>query len=227
MSNVTDFFTKCNMKRYCEMTIGEGETKLVLPFCFDISKVYMTYTNEENFLCDFRGDLKIKKIRNNLADFLEDVELELFSFESEGDIEFIDELKDEGIKLYLENKEYHLESKEDLYKLLNILSYSDVEFAKINKFVIDNRSELVAKFINMVSDALMIEDKTGKVTEAYMTMRGAMEHSSACIFPENIGKAVSQYSWRENMVKRLYLARKVEVEEFYTEKAKAEAKRNK
>jgi hypothetical protein len=109
--------------------------------------------------------------------------------------------------------------------LLNEIGYSECDFVKINDFVMDNRSDMVNKFINAISDDLKVGDKTGKVTESFMTMRGAMEHSSSCIFPENIGKSVSEYSWRENIVKRLYLARKVEVEEYYSEKAKAEAKK--
>lgn len=226
-SNVTDFFTKCNMKRYCEISVGEGETKLVLPFCFDIAKVSMTYETDENFFVEYRDDLRIKKMKNNLADFLDDVDLTMFSFDLGEDDSFLEDLKENEIEYYSTKSECFLKTKEDLYKLLNMLMYSELEFVKINEFVIRNRSEMVNSFINMASDDLKIGDKTGKVTEAFMTMRGAMEHSSACIFPENINKAVSQYSWRETMVKRLYLARKVEVEEYYTEKAREEAKRKK
>jgi hypothetical protein len=213
------------MKRYCETTVGEGETKIVLPFCFDISSITMTHDDEVNYLSEYRDDLRIRKIKSNLADFLRDVDLELFSFDEDENKDFLEELESKNIRFKKTKGEYTLESSEDLYSLLNEIGYSECDFVKINDFVMDNRSDMVNKFINAISDDLKVGDKTGKVTESFMTMRGAMEHSSSCIFPENIGKSVSEYSWRENIVKRLYLARKVEVEEYYSEKAKAEAKK--
>ncbi|MGL4211260.1 MAG: hypothetical protein ACRCRT_06900, partial [Cetobacterium somerae] len=175
---------------------------------------------------DYRDDLKIKKIKKNLASFLDDVELEMFTFEQD-DTELLLELAKNNIEFVKVDFDIMLKTKYDLYRFLNLLGYSEYDFVHIGDVVTQNRGNLVTKFINTISDSLLIGDKTGKVTEGFMAMRGAMEHSSACIFPENIGKAVSDYSWRETMVKRLYLARKVELEEFYKEQAKQEARNKK
>lgn len=223
-SNISDFFTKCNSIRFCEMSIGEGDTYIVLPFKFDIAKIVTVSETEEDHLNDYRDERILYKTKKNIASFLEDVDLEMFTFDS-SDEELIEEMKLKHIEFIKNEDDYILKDSRNLYRFLNSLKYTEVDFVKINEIVMKTRMNMMDRFINMASDELKIGDRTGKVTEAFMTMRGAMEHSSACIFPENIGKSVSEYSWRETMVKRLYLARKVEVEEFYTEKAKAEAKK--
>ena len=156
-SNISDFFTKCNMKRYCEVKIGEGETEMVLPFCFDVSKIIMTTDNTEDFLLDYRDDLKIKKIKKNLASFLDDVALEMFTFEQD-DTELLLELAKNNIEFVKVDFDIMLKTKYDLYRFLNLLGYSEYDFVHIGDVVTQNRGNLVTKFINTISDSLLIKN---------------------------------------------------------------------
>lgn len=213
---MSNFFSKCEMKKVKEFTFLKGGESITIPFLFNIANIFDDFTTEysESFLYLYDSQYE-KDIQRRIGiSWLSDVYLEALTFDEEI-------IGEEGIKMKKTINGYVFDNHESLYNfLMNYLGITGVNLYDMMSFVSENRTNLVKEFRDFAVKELQLESKSEKPTEAFMLLRGALEHCVPPIFPENKGLSISEYSWRELFVQRIYLARKTELEEIMLEKIK-------
>lgn len=213
---MSNFFSKCEMKKVKEFTFLKGGESITIPFLFNIANIFDDFTTEysESFLYLYDSQYENDMQRKIGISWLSDVYLEALTFDEEITGE-------EGIKMKKTINGYIFDNHESLYNfLMNYLGITGVNLYDMMSFVSENRTNLVKEFRDFAVKELQLESKSEKPTEAFMLLRGALEHCVPPIFPENKGLSISEYSWRELFVQRIYLARKTELEEIMLEKIK-------
>lgn len=213
---MSNFFSKCEMKKVKEFTFLKGGESITIPFLFNIANIFDDFTTEysESFLYLYDSQYENDMQRRIGISWLSDVYLEALTFDEEI-------IGEEGIKMKKTINGYVFDSHESLYNfLMNYLGITGVNLYDMMSFVSENRTNLVKEFRDFAVKELQLESKSEKPTEAFMLLRGALEHCVPPIFPENKGLSISEYSWRELFVQRIYLARKTELEEIMLEKIK-------
>lgn len=213
---MSNFFSKCEMKKVKEFTFLKGGESITIPFLFNIANIFDDFTTEysESFLYLYDSQYESDMQKKIGISWLSDVYLEAFTFDEEI-------IGEEGIKMKKTINGYVFDNHESLYNfLMNYLGITGVNLYDMMSFVSENRTNLVKEFRDFAVKELQLESKSEKPTEAFMLLRGALEHCVPPIFPENKGLSISEYSWRELFVQRIYLARKTELEEIMLEKIK-------
>lgn len=217
---MSNFFSKCNIKKVKEFEFKKSGESITIPFLFDIATIFDSFTTEysENFLYLYDTQYENDMQRKTTINWLKDVYLEAFTFDEEIDEK---DSKEMDIKMLKTPNGYIFDSHKSLYNfLINYIGITGINLYDIINFVSENRSNLVKEFRDLAVKELQIESKSAKPTEAFMLLRGALEHCVPPIFPENKGLTISEYSWREIFLQRIYLARKSEIEEILMEEAK-------
>ena len=64
-------------------------------------------------------------------------------------------------------------------------------------------------------------------SESFMVLRCAYELNHSVIFPENIGKSISEFSFRELRTQRIYMAKKCEIEKIQYDEVMKDSKNKK
>lgn len=221
---MSNFFSNCNMVMLEEITIVKGGEDIKLPLLFHIKDIYSTVDTVEDNLVFFSDNNQEEDRKEILIDLLQKVNLPLMVYDEDVGVLFAQN-GIENIHMKKIPQGFIFDNHESLYNFLVNIGFNENDFAMIQRFVIDRNEDLIQNFKNMVEKELKMGDKKADVTEAFMSMRVAMEHSHAPIFPENLHKSVSEHSFREYFVKRAYLGRKMEIEDILREKAKKEAKK--
>lgn len=223
---MSNFFSNCNMVVLEEMTITKGGEDIKIPLLFHIKDIYSTTDTVENNLVFFNDNRSAEDRKEVIVDLLHKVNLPLMVY----DEDFKEYFEDNNLKpvsMKPVSQGFIFSDYESLYNFLININFNEVDFALIQRFILNTNEKIIEDFKNMVERELKMGDKQPNITEAFMSMRVAMEHSCSPIFPENVNSSVSQHSFREYFVKRAYLGRKMELEDIIREQAKKEAKENK
>jgi len=212
MSKDLSFFSKCNLSSTCEYTLTKLGLTIKLPFYFKLESIHEVAYNNDNRLSESLSYYKAIKSRGNMLEVLKDVYLELF---------FLDEALEGYDMLEIEKDKFIFTSTKELYRFLSeYLELTDIEFKALFEFILSNRETLMSEFVDIVEKELEIGSKSTVPSEAYMLLRCALELSSQPIFVENKGKAISEFSWRELLIQRIYLGRKCEIEKLMMDEVK-------
>lgn len=224
---MTDFFIKCDMVIRTQMDFNKFDEIITIPFMFHIKDVNSkTLFGEKENSIDFYNQKLCSQQNSNtkindVLDYLSYVDLTEFTID---DIYGIEEY---NFKKY--NNNYIFGDTYHLYLfLIEKLSFNDTDFFIMKKFIQQQLERLIISFIKMAEKSMDIGNKSEKVTEEFMLLRGAFElNHQSTIFPENQGKSFSEWSFREMKLQRLYLARKCEIEQLQLEAMKKNGKKNK
>lgn len=223
---MSNFFSKCNMVVLDEITITKGGEDIKLPLLFHIKDIYSTQDTVENNLVFFDDNSTEEDKKQILLDLLTKVSLSLMVYDENLEDYFMEQgLK--PVKMRKVPQGYVFVDHESLYNFLINLKCNENDFVYLQKFILEKHEILIERFKIMVDKELEMGSEKTLPTEAFMSMRVAMEHSHSVIFPENLDKAVSQHSFREYFVKRAYLGRKMEIEDLLRKEAEKKAKKGK
>lgn len=217
---MSSFFSKCNMTRRSEMTFKKFGQIIKIPFFFHIKDISNTFSIEEieNELEFYDKDIyfqdnfdrKIEKYKS----YLKFVDLSQFTID-------VDDNNEDIIKLTKVSGDYRIFKDVDcLYFFLsNILNFDEIDFTKMKIFIKENQSKIICHFIDMIDEELEIGSQDESPNETFMILRCAYElNHTATVFPENKNKSISEFSFRELRVQRVYLARKCELEKMQYDK---------
>ena len=223
---MSNFFSKCNMVVLDEITITKGGEDIKLPLLFHIKDIYSIQDTVENNLVFFDDNSTEEDKKQILINLLAKVSLSLMVY----DEDLSDYFEEQGLKPVKMKKVpqgYIFTDHESLYNFLVNVKCNENDFVFLQKFIIEKHEVLIERFKMMVDKELETGSDKTLATEAFMSMRIAMEHSHSVIFPENLDKAVSEHSFREYFVKRAYLGRKMEIEDLLRKEAEKKAKQGK
>lgn len=219
-------FSKCNIVIMNELEFDKF-VKIKLPFYFHIKDVSGQFfdTETENVVEYYSKETneqydEDKEIEKNIQ-FLKYVDLNKFI------IEDLDEECEQQWFLKVKNG-YIFKNHRYLHSfLIKYLYFNEIDFYCIERFVINNQIKLVKKFCKMIETEMGLGHKKEDVSESFMVLRGAFELCSPPIFPENKGKTISEYSFRELRTQRVYLSRKCEIEKAYQDEILKNSKKPK
>lgn len=205
--------------------IRRGEFKLdgdiTLPFLFHIKDIKDTSVNETKLSKEYKQLLEYKKLKNLLDDILNFIDLDLFLIDKSD----ISEFKDiEFIKDDLIYDKYRVKDIYELNKLITKLELTEVELYDLREYIVDEQNKLITEFLDILHKEMENGKKTEHLSEAFMSIQVCSEFGNGVIFKENIGKCMSEFSFREIETKRAYLSRKYEVEKLQYENLRKENK---
>lgn len=203
-----------------EMEVGG----IILPFIFDIKNIDEVEIDLYNLANEYRNYNDYLSKINTLEDMCRFVDLQTLQIEYSEEFEQI--FKNNKINFDLnDSSNIILSDVKSLLKFMNIiLKLKDSDFANIKLFIEQRRTRIIEEFITRVRTLMGLNDPSEKFTEAFMQIQIASEFNHSCIFPENMNKSYSEYTFREKFLKRVYLARKYEVEERRTRKLREDLK---
>nr|DAW75198.1 MAG TPA: hypothetical protein [Bacteriophage sp.]DAX46439.1 MAG TPA: hypothetical protein [Ackermannviridae sp.] len=205
--------------------IRRGEFKLdgdiTLPFLFHIKDIKDTSVNETKLSKEYKQLLEYKKLKNLLDDILNFIDLDLFLIDKSDILEFTDI---EFIKDDLIYDKYRVKDIYELNKLIAKLELTEVELYDLREYIVDEQNKLITEFLDILHKEMENGKKTEHLSEAFMSIQVCSEFGNGVIFKENIGKCMSEFSFREIETKRAYLSRKYEVEKIQYENLKKENK---
>ena len=224
---MNDFFIKCNMVIRTQLDFVKFNSKITIPFLFHIKDVNSKslFGESENNI-DFYSQ-EVCSQQNSYSK----IDDALYCLSYIDKFQFtIDDIK--GIEKYnfiKYNNNYIFSDTYNMYLfLIEELTFNDTDFLIMKKFIKQQLERLLISFVKMAEKSMDIGNKSDKVTEDFMLLRGAFElNHQATIFPENQGKSFSEWSFIEIKLQRLYLARKCEIEQIQLEAMKKEGRKNK
>lgn len=220
---LNEFFAKCNMVRYTEFVFEKGGEDIKLPFYFHIKSINCSWLaeNDENVLEFYSFDFS--ETHDNCSQIDENFKLlefcDIKKFVIDEDLSEVEEIKEYKLNMVKVKNGYHFADHSSLYSfLLNCLNFSDIDFQMLRAFVKDKQYSLIRDFRDMLDKEMTIGSKKEEASESFMILRGAFELCNPPLFPENKGRTISEYSYRELLTQRVYLGRKCEIESIIYEK---------
>lgn len=206
-----DFFIKCNMVIHSELDFIKYGVEIKLPFSFHISDIRQDFLSETNIYelefyskdIYFQNEeyLKISQYKT----ILKYVDLAQFTI-SDCD-ENLEHLTKETIygRIFKDIDSLY-------YFLVDIIGFTEFDFSKMNVFVKEQKIKLVDNFVRMIEKEMELGNGKKTPNETFMILRCSYELNHSVIFPENIGKSISEFSFRELRTQRVYMAKKCEIE---------------
>lgn len=205
--------------------VRRGEFKLdgdiTLPFIFHIKNIKDTSVNETKSSKEYKQLLEYKKLKNLLEDIITFIDIDLFLIDKSDIVEF------EEVEFVKDNLVYDKYRVKDIYelgKLITKLELTEVELYDLREYILDEQNKLIKEFLDILHKEMENGKKTEHLSEAFMSIQVCAEFGNGVIFRENIGKCMSEFSFREIETKRAYLSRKYEVEKLQYENLKKESK---
>lgn len=205
--------------------IRRGEFKLngdiTLPFLFHIKDIKDKSVNETQLSREYKQLLEYKKLKNIIEEIITFIDIDLFLIDKSD----LEELKDiEFIEDNLIYDKYKVKDIYELGKLITKLELTEIELYDIKEYILDEQNKLIKEFLNILHSEMENGKKTEHLSEAFMSIQVCAEFGNNVIFKENIGKCMSEFSFREIETKRAYLSRKYEVEKLQYENLRKENK---
>ena len=111
--------------------------------------------------------------------------------------------------------------------LVDILGFTEIDFSQINIFIKEQQIRLVNNFVKMLEEEMELGNGKKDPSESFMVLRCAYELNHSVIFPENIGKSISEFSFRELRTQRIYMAKKCEIEKIQYDEVMKDSKNKK
>lgn len=205
--------------------IRRGEFKLdgdiTLPFLFHIKDIKDTSVNETKLSKEYKQLLEYKKLKNLLDDILNFIDLDLFLIDKSDIAEITDV---EFIQDDLVYDKYRVKDIYELNKLIAKLELTEIELYDLREYIVDEQNKLITEFLDILHKEMENGKNTEHLSEAFMSIQVCSEFGNGVIFKENMGKCMSEFSFREIETKRAYLSRKYEVEKIQYENLKKENK---
>nr|DAX66622.1 MAG TPA: hypothetical protein [Bacteriophage sp.] len=205
--------------------IRRGEFKLdgdiTLPFLFHIKDIKDTSVNETKLSKEYKQLLEYKKLKNLLDDILNFIDLDLFLIDKSDIAEITDV---EFIQDDLVYDKYRVKDIYELNKLIVKLELTEIELYDLREYIVDEQNKLITEFLDILHKEMENGKNTEHLSEAFMSIQVCSEFGNGVIFKENMGKCMSEFSFREIETKRAYLSRKYEVEKIQYENLKKENK---
>ena len=205
--------------------IRRGEFKLdgdiTLPFLFHIKDIKDTSVNETKLSKEYKQLLEYKKLKNLLDDILNFIDLDLFLIDKSDIAEITDV---EFIQDDLVYDKYRIKDIYELNKLIAKLELTEIELYDLREYIVDEQNKLITEFLDILHKEMENGKNTEHLSEAFMSIQVCSEFGNGVIFKENMGKCMSEFSFREIETKRAYLSRKYEVEKIQYENLKKENK---
>ncbi|QBJ04109.1 hypothetical protein FNU3_13 [Fusobacterium phage vB_FnuS_FNU3] len=205
--------------------IRRGEFKLdgdiTLPFLFHIKDIKDTSVNETKLSKEYKQLLEYKKLKNLLDDILNFIDLDLFLIDKSDITEITDV---EFIQDDLVYDKYRVKDIYELNKLIAKLELTEIELYDLREYIVDEQNKLITEFLDILHKEMENGKNTEHLSEAFMSIQVCSEFGNGVIFKENMGKCMSEFSFREIETKRAYLSRKYEVEKIQYENLKKENK---
>ena len=117
----------------------------------------------------------------------------------------------------------------ELFKKLCDIGFTDYDFIQIKNFIIMNINLLTEIFIKRATDYLILDSKKKsnrvvtstpsnngikfsdydtETSQTYIKLQSQIEYHTRPIFQENWDKAYSEWSWREQQIRLMFLMRK-------------------
>lgn len=217
-----EFFSKCNMIIKSELSFNKNGYILKLPFYFHIQDIKNDFIDrvEGNILENYSKDIyfndKSDDIESENKYFLSYVDLNQWTVSNVDDTTFFVKKKDV----------YIVKDVDSLYRvLIDYLKFTELDFATIKRFCLENQSKLAYGFREMVNKGLEVGSGKKDPNDIFMILRCAYElNHTATVFPENMGMSISNYSFRELSVQRAYMSRKCEIEKLQYEESLKKSK---
>lgn len=215
------------MVRLSTMSFNKFGEDIKFPFYFHIKDISNTFFDEEstNILEFYDSELNEQYdksfMRSEHIKTLKFIDLNQFTLD-----DIIDEYKE---NMKLTKNGYIFTNHDSLYSfLISELKFNEVDFVLMKQFVENEQGRLLLSFSQMLEKEIGLGKDKDDISEAYMTLQGAFELNHAnTLFPENIGKSLSEYSFRELRTQRIYLARKYEIEKARYDEVMKNNKNNK
>lgn len=223
-----DFFSKCNMVIRSEMDFLKNGIDIKLPFHFHIKDIKNTFLDkiDENELEIYGNEIyfqnKNEKTIEEYKQYLQYVDLKNLTIEDR-------EENNEIFELTVKYREFRIFKDIDslYYFLTYYLGFNEIDFQRVKTFILTQQAKLVTRFVDMLHKEMDIGSDKEDPTESFMVLRCAYElNHSATVFPENSGKSISEYSFRELRTQRVYMSRKCEIEKIQYDKVMKNNKNN-
>lgn len=223
---MNNFFVKCNMIRRSDISFNKSGNKITIPFIFhikDLSNSFLDNTNEnelEIYSSSIYFQNQLNKQKEWYKEILSYVDLSQFTLEN-GENNILD-------KYTMQYNNYRVFKNIDyLYDfLISIFNFNEIDFKQMYDFVFQNQYSLAMSYIKLIEEEMEIGSKKEVPTESFMILRCAYElNHSATVFPENMNKSISEFSFREIRTQRIYMSRKCELEQIQYDKIMKENKK--
>lgn len=208
----SNFFVKCNMVIRSELVFLKYGIEIKLPFCFNIADI------KEDFLSDEKeNELEFydKDIYFQNKDHMQILRYKkILQYVDLLQLTIDDENNNPLSKLTtVYNGKRIFKDIDSLYLFLTEkLNFTETDFYAMIMFVKEQQIKLINKFVEMVEVEMELGNGKKEPPETFMTLRCAYELNHNVIFPENIGKSISEFSFRELRTQRVYMAKKCEIE---------------
>lgn len=224
-----NFFIKCNMIIHSELEFKKYGIEIKLPFYFHIADIKDDFLSENNTNeLEFYGKdiyfqnenhMKISKYKKMLQ------YIDLFQLT-------LDNCDEKDDSIFSLTKEYRggriFKDIDSLYIfLVDILGFTEIDFSQINIFIKEQQIRLVNNFVKMLEEEIELGNGKKDPSESFMVLRCAYELNHSVIFPENIGKSISEFSFRELRTQRIYMAKKCEIEKIQYDEVMKDSKNKK
>ena len=192
-----------------------------MPFYFHIKDLGQDFLCERDtqILEDYDSSSFIlqqesKETRTKYIELLSYVQLKDFTIDF--DVKDLEEYSGKVLKC---EDGYVFKNPTYLYSfLVSKLKFNEVDFALIENLIYKSQLRLKEKLESVLKKEMDLDNPEEDLSESFMILRCAFELNRPPIFPENIGKCISEMSLREFLTQRIYMARKCKVEKIQYDK---------
>lgn len=216
-----NFYQKCDISIKTTLDFNKFDMDIKLPFYFhikDLGQDFMcesdTQILEEYSSSEFITQQENNEIRKEYEHMLSYVPLNDFTVDF--DEEDLEEYRDRVHKC---KDGYIFKNHSYLYSfLVHKLKFNEIDFSLIRNLIDTSQLRLKEKYEKMLKKEMDLDNPEEDLSESFMILRCAFELNRPPIFPENIGKCISEMSLREFLAQRIYMARKCKVEKIQYDK---------
>lgn len=208
--------TKSNMIIKTTLSFDKGDFEIKLPFYFHIKDLKNDFLEQdkENIIEDSYSSELMNKIELYKS-YLQYVDLDYFLFDG------IDENIISMYNFTKKRRGWGFTDVNSLYLfLVTELMFNDTDFQVMKRHINENQYRLALTFRDMIEKEMELTKKSEVPSRSYMELRCAYELTNLVIFPENEGKCISEHSFREDIARQIYMARKCEIEKIQYDKLK-------
>lgn len=212
------FFKKCDMIIKSELIFNKNSYIIKLPFYFHIKDIKNDFLDDsegnilENYGKDIYFNDRYDEIEKDNKYFLRYVDLNQWTIEG----------VDNDNPLFVRKRDvFRVKDIDSLYTILiDYLKFNELDFSMIKKYCLKTQAKLAYDFREMVNADLGVASGKKDPNDIFMILRCAYElNHTSTVFSENMGCAISDYSFREMCVQRAYMARKCEIERLQYEES--------
>lgn len=204
-----------NIKIIKEFNIGEYR----LPFLFSLDKI-KAFRNE-NIIIDAscKGKYKVDKLNESYKD-----RIFMYAYLDYIDVVINDNIKEwlndynESIDYVIQKDSIKIKSSNMFFDFITLLQgdYDENTLRNLKTFIELSESDLIQAFYkNVLEDLQYFKDNDtngSNATHTFASLLGEVSPNPNPFFPENLGKATIDWSWREVELRDLYKSKTFKIE---------------